>query len=107
MVEEQIVGQPRSRHDVAPLHQPLAHGPTLLGIEHTLRSDEGDQTAFAYRVDRLHEEVVVERACALTPHGISMGREKRIEQCHVPEWYIADGHVVMAGIFGFDALEAL
>ncbi len=107
MVGKQVVRKPHGRHDVAPLHQPFAHGTSLLGIEHALRSDECDDAALAYRIDRLHEEVVVQRACSLTPHGVGMGREKRVEQRYVPERDVAHGHIVMTGILGFDRFISL
>ena len=55
----------------------------------------------------LHEKIVVQRPCALPPHGVGMGGEERVEERHVPERDVAHGHVVVTGVFGFDALESL
>ncbi len=49
----------------------------------------------------------MQRACSLTPHGVGMGREKRVEQCYVPERDVAHGHIVMTGVLGFDRFISL
>ena len=107
MFGEKVVREPHGRHDIAPLHQPFAYGASLLGIEHALRSNEGDDAALAHRIDRFHEEIVVQRARTLPSHGVGMGREKRVEQRHVPERNVAHGHVVMSGVLGLDRLVPL
>ena len=107
VVCEEVVGQPHGRYGAAAVHQPLAYGAPLLGVQHPLRGDEGHQAALVHHIDGLHEKIVVQRPRALPPHGIGMGGEERVEERHVPERDVAHGHVVVTGVFGFDALEAL
>ena len=104
---KEVVRQPDGRYGLAAVHQPLAHGASLLGVQYSLRGDECHQAALAYHIDGLHEKIVVQRPCALPPHGVGMGGEERVEERHVPERDVAHGHVVVTGVFGFDALESL
>lgn len=103
---KEVVRQPDGRYGLAAVHQPLAHGASLLGVQYSLRGDECHQAALAYHIDGLHEKIVVQRPCALPPHGVGMGGEERVEERHVPERDVAHGHVVVTGVFGFDALES-
>ena len=56
---KEVVRQPDGRYGLAAVHQPLAHGASLLGVQYSLRGDECHQAALAYHIDGLHEKIVV------------------------------------------------
>ena len=53
---KEVVRQPDGRYGLAAVHQPLAHGASLLGVQYSLRGDECHQAALAYHIDGLHEK---------------------------------------------------
>ena len=104
---KEVVREPHGGYQVAPLHKPLADRLVPRGIGHPLRGDEGDETPFAHRIDRLHKKVVVQRPRTLAAYRVAVGRKGRIEGHHVPERDVAYGKVVGVVPCRFDTLVTL
>ncbi len=92
---KRFVRQPDGRYGLAAVHQPLAHGASLLGVQYSLRGDECHQAALAYHIDGLHEKIVGAAPVCLAAARVGMGGEERVEERHVPERDVAHGHVVV------------